>query len=166
MPGFDEETVRKAREDEEATNNPAMGDTGLGGTGRTGDVGAGGAIGDAALDRMGGGQDELGEAGMSGVRGSGTFDPNDDVGRGPGATGTSGGSGMFDVDDGMAGGGSSGAGAGAGTGTGTYDVDDDLGGIGGTAMANAEQGSGAQNRMTTGIGAAGDQTDEDLLEGR
>jgi hypothetical protein len=147
MPGYDEETVRKAREDEEATSNPAMGDTGLGGTGRTGDVGAGGAIGDAALDRMGGAQDELGEVATSGVRGSGTFDPNDDVGRGSGATGAGGGADMR-------------------TGTGTYDVDDDLGGIGGTGMANAEQGSGAQNRMTTGIGAAGDQTDEDLLEGR
>lgn len=96
MPGHDEEIVRKAREDEAATSNPAMGDTGLGGTGRTGDIGAGGALGDDdAMDRTQG-----------------------------------------------------------------------MGGIGETGMTNAEQGSGAQNRMTTGIGAAGDQTDEDLLEGR
>ena len=96
MPGHDEETVRKAREDEAATNNPAMGDTGLGGTGRTGDIGAGGALGgDDAMDRTEG-----------------------------------------------------------------------MGGIGDTGMTNAEAGSGAQNRMTTGIGAAGDQTDEELLEGR
>jgi hypothetical protein len=147
MPGHDEETIRKAREDEEATNNPAMGDTGLGGTGRTGDIGAGGAGGafGEGLETALTGEDP-GDLGTSGVRGSGTFDPNDDVGRPQGRTGA-------DVQ-------------GSGGGSGTFDPDDDLGGIGGTGMTNAEQGSGAQNRMTTGIGAAGDQTDEDLLEGR
>jgi hypothetical protein len=144
MPGHDEETIRKDREDRAATSNPAMGETGLGGTGRTGDVGAGGAVG-AGLNAALTGEDP-GDLGASGVRGSGTFDVNDDVGRGPGAVG--------------------GGVQGTGGGSGTYDPDDDLGGIGGTGMSNAEQGSGAQNRMTTGIGAAGDQTDEDLLEGR
>jgi hypothetical protein len=144
MPGHDEETVRKAREDEQATSNPAMGDTGLGGTGRTGDIGAGGAVGEGLNAALTG--EDPGDLGASGVRGSGTFDPNDDVGRPQGRSGA-------DV-------------KGSGGGSGTYDPDDDLGGIGGTGMTNAEQGSGAQNRMTTGIGAAGDQTDEDLLEGR
>lgn len=144
MPGHDEETVRKDREDRDATSNPAMGDSGLGGTGRVGDVGAGGAVGEGLNAALTG--EDPGDLGTSGVRGSGTFDVNDDVGRGPGRVGT-------EVE-------------GPGGGSGTYDVDDDLGGVGGTGMANAEQGSGAQNRMTTGIGAAGDQTDEDLLEGR
>lgn len=144
MPGHDEETVRKDREDRAATSNPAMGDTGLGGTGRTGDIGAGGAVGEGLNAALTG--EDPGDLGTSGVRGSGTFDVNDDVGRGPGAVGA-------DVQ-------------GSGGGSGTYDPDDDLGGIGGTGMIDAEEGSGAQSRMTTGIGAAGDQTDEELLEDR
>ena len=114
MPGHDEKTIRKARQDEAASNNPAMGETGMGGTGRTGDIGAGGGMGDplaADLDeQMRNNREELVEGGTSGSAG--------------------------------------------------------VGGIGGTGMTNAEQGSGGQNRMTTGIGAAGDQTDEEILEDR
>jgi hypothetical protein len=41
-----------------------------------------------------------------------------------------------------------------------------VGGIGGTGMTDPEHGSEAQSSLTTGIGAAGDQTDEELLEDR
>ena len=96
MPGHKEEDVRKARE-----ADADLGDgIGMGGTGRTGDIGAGGALGDQdAVDRA---------------------DPDRNG----------------------------------------------LGGVGGTGMTDAEHGSGSQNRMTQGIGAAGDQTDEEIQEDR
>jgi hypothetical protein len=108
MPGHDEEIVRKEREDRAATSNPAMGDTGVGGTGRTGDIGAGGAVGEGLSAALTG--EDPGDLGTSGVRGSGTFDVNDDVGRGPGAVGPQ-------VER-------------SGGGSGTVDPDDDLGGVG------------------------------------
>ena len=40
-----------------------------------------------------------------------------------------------------------------------------VGGVAGTGMTDAEHG-GSQDRLTPGIGAAGDQTDEELLEDR
>jgi hypothetical protein len=56
MPGHDEEVVRKAR-DEGSGQLAGDGGAGLGGTGRLGDVGAGGAVTDPdAFGRMAGGQ--------------------------------------------------------------------------------------------------------------
>jgi hypothetical protein len=104
MPGHDEETVRKAR-DEGSGQLAGDGGAGLGGTGRLGDVGAGGAATDPdAFGRMAGGQAA----------------PDDPV-------------------------------------TGVGDVD-------GVAATDASEAEPSRDRLTPGIGASGDRTDEDLLE--